>query len=234
MSGMAGAMSGFGSALSGIADVGNMISSFLPTSTTSNFSGQTNQTTQKTDFSEEAVSRMINQLLQSSDGLQSLTQGQQSSGLFNSSTNQMLVDDFLARVVGEVGKVTSPVITDQVLGPTTTKQKSKKCFITTAAVEYAGQADDGDILETLRNFRDSWVAEHAPMDIVRYYKEAPAIVECLKKQARSEETFKLMYEHYILAAVREIRNGQYAAAYQTYRNLFNYARKAAYTLNPRS
>lgn len=224
VSGMAGMASGLGGVLSGIAGVGNMISGFLPSTTTTNFSGQTNKTTQRTDFSDEAVTRIINQLLQSSDGLQSLTQGQQSSGLFNSSTNEMLTNDFLARVVGEVGKVTAPIITDQVLGPTTTKQKSKKCFITTAAVEYAGEADDGPTLTILRNFRDDFVIRHDPEGVASYYREAPGIVKKLKADPVHKAIFTMLYQDYILPAVELIKAGRNTDAYYKYVDLFNKAK----------
>lgn len=228
VSGMAGAASGLGGILSGVAGIGNMISSFLPTTTTSSFSGQTNKTTQQTVFSDEAVQRMINQILQSSDGLQSLTQGQQSSGLFDSSTNQMLASDFLARVVGEVGKITAPVEATQELGPTQTKQKSKKCFITTAAVEYAKQEDDGHVLNTLRNFRDEYVIRRDPVSLEDYYREAPAIVEKLKADVCHKSIFTMLYEDYIVPAVQLIEKGQSNEAYYLYVDMFNKAKWLAF------
>ncbi|WEK46683.1 MAG: hypothetical protein P0Y56_17015 [Candidatus Andeanibacterium colombiense] len=56
------------------------------------------------------------------------------------------------------------------------------CFLTTAACEGVGLADDCWELRTLRAFRDGWLArQHGGMDdIVAYYDKAPAIAERLK------------------------------------------------------
>ena len=56
------------------------------------------------------------------------------------------------------------------------------CFLTTAAVETIGLADDCWELETLRDFRDGWLADQdgGERDIATYYERAPAIAYALR------------------------------------------------------
>lgn len=56
------------------------------------------------------------------------------------------------------------------------------CFLTTAAVETIGLPDDCWELETLRRFRDEWLADQpgGNEDIARYYDGAPAIADRLR------------------------------------------------------
>lgn len=56
------------------------------------------------------------------------------------------------------------------------------CFLTTAAVETIGLADDCWELETLRAFRDGWLAKQGggAEDIALYERDAPAIAEGLR------------------------------------------------------
>lgn len=61
------------------------------------------------------------------------------------------------------------------------------CFLTTAACEMVGLADDCWELRTLRRFRDGWLAKQADggADIARYYAEAPAIADRLRQDPRA-------------------------------------------------
>ncbi|MEM9842953.1 MAG: CFI-box-CTERM domain-containing protein, partial [Pseudomonadota bacterium] len=62
----------------------------------------------------------------------------------------------------------------------------RDCFLTTAAVETIGLADDCWELKTLRKFRDTWLAQQpgGMQDIKRYYRHAPAIAEKLSLDPR--------------------------------------------------
>ena len=54
------------------------------------------------------------------------------------------------------------------------------CFLTTALVEYRGEADDGPTLTKLRNFRDTYL-KNFPEEIKKYYVIAPQIVSLIPK-----------------------------------------------------
>lgn len=64
---------------------------------------------------------------------------------------------------------------------------SQGCFLTTAACEVVGLADDCWELRTLRRFRDGWLARQADgrAHIARYYAEAPAIADRLRQDRRA-------------------------------------------------
>ena len=82
---------------------------------------------------------------------------------------------------------------DSVFLPKLAKMEAKKkceakpgfegCFLTTAACEGIGLADDCWELETLRRFRDSWLKNQptGEGDIAEYYAKAPAMADDIRK-----------------------------------------------------
>lgn len=113
--------------------------------------------------------------------------------------------------------------------PAQTVNKSL-CFITTAVCETMGKADDCEELQTLRRFRDNVLkptidgAEH----VERYYREAPGIVEAIKRRHDATEIFRHFYTDYILPAVGQINDGRNFEAFNTYRKLFFVAKAYAF------
>src|SRR5258708_16955467 len=81
---------------------------FLPK--TSNVSGGT--TTQQTVISPQAAQALINTILGGSQGLSSVASGQKTSGLYDSSTNQLLVNDLISRTAGEIAARGAPTRTN--------------------------------------------------------------------------------------------------------------------------
>jgi|GEM_PF-2392431 len=75
------------------------------------------------------------------------------------------------------------------------------CFLTTAACDGVGLADDCWELRTLRRFRDGWLARQpgGAEDIARYYREAPAIAEKLRSDP--EALLKLYWTRIIPSAL---------------------------------
>lgn len=227
--GAAAMMEGLSGGLSAVASLGNMVISALPTTTTSNFSGQTNKSTQHVEFDEDAIKRMLDLMMQSSEGLQATTSGQKQTGLFNSTTNQLMTDDLMARVVGEVATRAAPVIQEQVLGPTTTKNKSKKCFITTAVCEHLGKPDDCYELETLRKFRNDYMMSDPErwIDVYNYLCYAPKIVEKLSLLPNAGEIYTRFNATYIQPAIVYIEHKDYEQAHKIYTRLFTEAKQLA-------
>lgn len=124
----------------------------------------------------------------------------------------------LPGVGGAIGSVLGGVVSDG-------------CFITTAAVDTMGLADDCYELTTLRNFRDNWMRINAPEDIVRYYREAPIIVSKLKTRLDATVIFKSFYRDYICLAVELIDAGLNKEAYECYKRLFTLAKDLAEEIN---
>lgn len=91
------------------------------------------------------------------------------------------------------------------------------CFISTAAVEYAGLPDNCRQLAVLRTFRDTWVnLEPSRAEIVdRYYEVAPAIVARLKRSADSQQELAFLYRR-VEEAVALIDRGLNENAFQIF------------------
>jgi len=101
-----------------------------------------------------------------------------------------------------------------------------KCFITTAAVEIMGLDDNGEVLETLRNYRDAYMSryEEGRNLVVEYYQIAPKIVEAIDNTSNPIEVYSELYSKYILKAKEQIDNEQEEDALITYRSMVEYAK----------
>jgi len=89
------------------------------------FSGQ-EQTTRQSgstrtsglDISQQGIDKVIQDILESTQGLSAVSSGQRGAGLYNSTTNQQLTNDLLTRTGGEAAKLSAKEVTTQ--GPSTT------------------------------------------------------------------------------------------------------------------
>lgn len=66
------------------------------------FKGSSTTSTTRSDISQQGVNQLLQNILASNQGLGAVSGAQRSAGLYNSSTNQMLINDLLARATGEV------------------------------------------------------------------------------------------------------------------------------------
>lgn len=103
------------------------------------------------------------------------------------------------------------------------------CFITTACVKYGQQNDDGDILNTLRYYRDVYMLadETLAAKVQEYYDTADSIVNALETKENASEVFTGFYKDYIIPAVKLIKSKQYPEALKVYTNLYNEAKRLA-------
>ncbi len=99
------------------------------------------------------------------------------------------------------------------------------CYITTAVCESEGMADDCDILQTLRAFRDRYVSREK---ISEYYAKAPAIVARIKSQPSAKRRLRSIYLLYILPAYFAIKAGDDKGAMRIYSEGTAYAERVAY------
>jgi hypothetical protein len=75
------------------------------------------RTTQSENISPEGMQAMLNSLLGSTSGLAQLSQGANTSGLYNSSTRGLLANDLMSRTAGEIaGRNTSRTVTNSTPG----------------------------------------------------------------------------------------------------------------------
>lgn len=98
----------------------NLIQSLTGTKTKQTTSGGTQ--TQQTQLSPDAVNALIQQMLESNQGLAAVSSGQRSAGLYNSSVNTQLTNDLLSRVAGQTALASAPTVTTRT--PTTTTNQT--------------------------------------------------------------------------------------------------------------
>ena len=97
--------------------------------------------------------------------------------------NKFWMDDYESKACPKCGNVA--------VGPKAKSSASGPCFITTACVEAAGLPDNCTELETMRYFRDGYLAksDEGKRMIEEYYEIAPRIVEKIKREENSDEVF---------------------------------------------
>lgn len=96
---------------------------------------------------------------------------------------------------------------------------SKGCFLTTAVVEFRGEADNGITLTKLRNFRDTYMttADFMVEDLKEYYIVAPKIVSAIPKD-HSDWTW---IGEQIDISCKYIDENMLEEAYVCYKNMVN-------------
>jgi hypothetical protein len=149
--------------MGGIASLANL---FLPknasvstTGTTQNSGGTTTSGSKTTssNVSQDAVNALVQQILEGSQGLAATASGQKRAGLYNSSTNQMLVNDLIARASAEGAKLnksetTSVTETQQDNRATTTSQNQVQQTKAPVSPQMAGGLVGGlQLVSSLRN-----------------------------------------------------------------------------------
>ena len=96
------------------------------------------------------------------------------------------------------------------------------CFITSACVIARGLPDDCFELTTLRQFRGTYVTSlpTGQEDIREYCTYAPLIVKAIGKNENAYSIFCSLYDSMIAPSVALIVQGQYAQAYELYKQQF--------------
>jgi hypothetical protein len=103
------------------------------------------------------------------------------------------------------------------------------CFLTTAAVEHMGHTDNGQLLNTLRDFRDTYMRKNkeASKDVAWYYENAPKIVKALDDHPDAKKIYRKMYNRFIMPSYLAIKMGKDEVAYGLYKKGINFARQEA-------
>jgi len=123
----------FGPDIDAFSKISNLVFGTPPTTKTEEIGGTT--TTVQNTVSIEAINKAIQDMLEgngSSSGLAALMQGSKGTGSYNNSSTALLGNDLVARIVGEVAKLTS--------GKTTTTSGSTNTTSTSTAANKASQA----------------------------------------------------------------------------------------------
>lgn len=98
------------------------------------------------------------------------------------------------------------------------------CFVTTACCDLLGLADDCWELTTLRHFRDHALSAlpGGLEDVAQYYREAPAALERLRRQADAERLLLDVYWRYVLPSAVLAAAGCHRAARSHYRRMMRH------------
>lgn len=98
-----------------------------------------------------------------------------------------------------------------------TSKSSGGCYLTTACVEHKGLSDNCRELQTLRNFRDEYVAknEKGLLLISEYYEKAPKIVNVINNSKNKSSILDDLYSK-ILQTIELIDNNEKEKAFQMY------------------
>ena len=88
--------------------------------------------------------------------------------------------------------------------------RRKLCYITTAASVALGHGDDCSELETLKDFRDSYMQENNERRnmINEYYDMAPTIVKRISRESDEKKIYSDIWNRYIVKCVEDIRTGR--------------------------
>ena len=96
---------------------------------------------------------------------------------------------------------------------------SSGCYLTTACIVSRGLSDDCEELQTLRAFRDSYLAAlpNGKAEIEQYYQMAPGIVATIDKRSDREEIWNQVYADLVEPCVRMIHAQDNESAHQLYK-----------------
>ncbi len=86
---------------------------------------------------------------------------------------------------------------------------SSGCFMTTAACDVIGLADDCWEHNTLRTYRDCWLTKQAggAAAIAQYYKSSPKIINRIAKSSHADRAWLKLYWQYILPSAILVKLG---------------------------
>ena len=94
------------------------------------------------------------------------------------------------------------------------------CYLTSACVMAKGLPDHCEELETLRVFRDEYLAGQpgGRAEIEQYYATAPRIVEAINRLPNHLEIWNRVYEEMVEPCIRMIHANQHEQAHQHYKS----------------
>jgi hypothetical protein len=100
-------------------------------------------------------------------------------------------------------------------------------FIGAAAVDHSGHKYDDDLMNTLAQFRDAYMAKHpeGSKEIEWYYKHSPQIMHELATNPNGKQIANTMYVSYIKPAYAAIKRGQIEQAHRYLKALVAFIRK---------
>ncbi len=174
---IAASASNFGSMLGSAT---SLAQAFIPSKqTTTATSSKSGTSTVQRVLSDEAVNKLIYDVLSSDQGLASLASGENLSGGFNSSAKTLQTQDFITKLIGELAVATAPQVTTSEEEATSTQTTKKKATVICTELARQGLLDP-DLYEaggpaSKQISYTTWVG---------YHSWAVKVVERMKKSER--------------------------------------------------
>lgn len=124
----------------------------------------------------------------------------------------------------EASKYAQSQQTARTQAETTAAANSGGCYFTTAICEHWKMADDCDMLETMRKFRDEILLKNPETEalVQEYYERAPAIVEKINAMENADEVWEYVGQAYLKPGVMFCKMGQNKMALHCYKQLCGY------------
>jgi hypothetical protein len=174
-----------GNGMSSIANgIGDVVGLFRGSSSSNNSNQNVNiSTTTEEDVSEEKARAYLEKLLSGTDGLAAITSGQKSAGIYDSTTNQMLVNDLLGSVVSNVAalsKKTTQTQSGTISNSTTQKKKGALEWIVCTELHEQGRIPHDFYRKGAKKF-----ATYSDKTKQGYYYWAVGAVKHLRKYPNS-------------------------------------------------
>lgn len=116
---------------------GNILEAFLPKAQSK--SSSTKSTTTGTDISAEGINEIIRGMMESDSGLANILTGQQSRGLYNSTTASLLANDLAARVAGKAAIAKAPTTVTETFNDRKTDANAGPSKKSSAFLDILGQ-----------------------------------------------------------------------------------------------
>ena len=159
----------------------NIASAFIPQKQTTTTAKSGTSSTQRV-FNQEAIDKLIYDVLASDQGLASLAAGENLSGGFNSSAKTLQTQDFLTKLIGELAVASAPTLTESQESSTQTSKKKATVICT----ELARQGLlDPDLYEaggpaSKQISYTTWVGYHSwAVHVVERMKNSPRLCKFL-------------------------------------------------------
>ena len=97
-------------------------------------------------------------------------------------------------------------------------RKKGLCFITTAACQHLGKADDCAELTAFRRFRDTWLANQPGGQalIEEYYRIAPTLVTLMDHTGDPEKTYHTLWQQYLQPCYDALNRGDNESCFRLY------------------
>ena len=110
---------------------------------------------------------------------------------------------------------------------TTVDTRKEGGFVGAAAVDHMGHKYDDDLMNTLAQFRNAYMAKHpeGSKTIEWYYKHSPQIMHELETNPNGKQIARKMYTEFVRPAYEAIKKGRIEQAHRILQKMISFAKE---------